>query len=478
MMTFINQFVSLILFVFSGLVIALATSQRVVEIFQLVTAGVVSQFRSPVRVTSQLWRRLSEGAPPITLMAPAYNEEMTIVESVRSLMNLQYPEFEVVVVNDGSTDGTLAKLIKAFDLKPVERTINPATPCAEIRGFYAAVHQPRLLVLDKVNGGKADALNAAINVARSPLVCAIDADSILEHDALLRAVQPFIEDPERTIAVGGAIRIANGCRIDHGRIMRVGLPANPWALVQTIEYLRVFLLARMAWSEVGVLTLISGAFGLFDRQALIRVKGFSHGTVGEDMELVIKLHRWFRERKRDYRIVFIPEPVCWTECPETLGDLGRQRQRWQRGALETFFKHADMIADLRYGRIGWLGMGQVLLTDVLDPIAQILGYVLLPILAMTGLLSWAYFNSFLAVSIGFGIAVSLGGLVLEEGQLRRVEHTRDLLLLVAVSVLENFGYRQLCTIWRIQGVYQYLSGATGWGSMTRRGFAVPRAGTA
>ena len=462
----------------SAVVIVVGTSQKLVELLQLVVAAVASRIRPPVRVTSQLWRRLSEGAPPITLMAPAYNEEMTIVESVRSLLNLHYPEFEVVVVNDGSKDRTLATLIEAFDLRPVERTVNPATPSAEIRGFYATVHQPRLLVLDKVNGGKADALNAATNVARSPLVCAIDADSLLEPDALLRAVQPFIDDPERTIAVGGAIRIANGCRIDHGRLMQVGLPKNPWALVQTIEYLRVFLLARLAWSQIGTLTLISGAFGLFDRQALIRVHGFSRNTVGEDMELVIKLHRWFRERKRDYRIVFIPEPVCWTECPEILGDLGRQRQRWQRGALETFFKHADMLIDPRYGRIGWLGMGQVLLSDVLDPVAQFLGYTLLPILAMTGLLSWSFFTSFIAVSIGFGVAVSLGSLVLEEGQLRRVERTRDLLLLVAVAVLENFGYRQLCTLWRIQGVYQYLSGAKGWGSMTRRGFAAPRVGAA
>lgn len=459
----------------SFLAISTSLIHNFIALAQLVLATIALRARPPVRVGSQLWRRFSDSAPPITLMVPAYNEQVTIVESVRSLLNLHYPEFEVVVVNDGSKDETLATLIATFELEGIERVFNRSTPSAEIRGFYASKTQPRLLVVDKVNGGKADALNVAINVARSPLVCTIDADSLLEPDALMRAVQPFIDDPERMIAVGGAIRIANGCQIDHGQLVRLGLPRNPLALLQTVEYLRAFLMARLAWSQLGALTIISGAFGLFDRQALIRVGGYSLGTVGEDMELVIKLHRWFRERRRAYRIVFIPEPLCWTEAPETLAVLSGQRKRWQRGALETFFKHADILGDRRYGRVGWIGMTHVMLTDVIDPTIQTIGYLLIPIFCGLGLLSWSYLAAFLAVDVGFGIAMSVGGLALEELQLRRVERIRDLLLLVLVSFLENLGYRQLCNLWRVQGSIQFLRGATGWGDMARRGFEVPRA---
>jgi cellulose synthase/poly-beta-1,6-N-acetylglucosamine synthase-like glycosyltransferase len=457
--------------VIGGAVVVLGVLQHLLHLAELGLATVSLWGRPTVRASSHLWRRYSDEAPAISVMAPAYNEALNIVESVRSLLNLAYPQFEVIVVNDGSTDATLEALIQAFDLRPTRRAYQNATPCAPIRGIYTAARQPRLVVVDKENGGKADALNAAINIARSPLVCTIDADSLLESDALLRAAQPFIEDPERMIAVGGSIRIANGCRINHGRLVSTGLPRNLLALFQTIEYLRAFLIARTASSRLDTLTIISGAFGLFDRQALLKVGGYSHGTVGEDMELVIKLHRWFRERRRPYRITFIPEPMCWTEAPESLAVLARQRQRWSRGSLETYVRHWRMTANSRYGAVGWIGMSRVLLTDVLGPLVEFLGYSLLPLLCIMGLLSWSYFAAFLAVSIGFGIAVSIGGLALAEAQLRRLEKTSDLVLLALVAVLENFGYRQLCMIWRVQGLWQFVIGDKSWGVMTRKGFA-------
>ena len=454
----------------SAIVVGLGGLQNLIQLAQLVLAGVTIGLRKPVGPAGQLWRRYSDGAPSITLMAPAYNEELTIVESVRSLLNLHYPEFEVVVVNDGSRDRTLEMLISAFQLTPTKHAFQQSLPTSSIRTIYTAADQPRLIVIDKANGGKADALNAAINIARSPLVCTIDADSILEPDALLRAVQPFIEDPERVIAVGGSIRIANGCRVDHGRLMDIGLPRNGLALIQTVEYLRAFLIARLASSELGAATIISGAFGLFDRQALLRVGGYSLGTVGEDMELVVKLHRWFRDNRRPYRMTFVPEPVCWTEVPETMAGLAGQRQRWQRGALETFFKHADMLATLRYGRVAGLGMTQVLVTDVLGPFAELMGYVLIPLLCAGGLLSWSYFVAFLAVSMGFGLAINVGGLALEEAVLWRVARSWDVLLLVAVAIVEIFGYRQLSNLWRVQGTWQFLRRKKGWGVMPRKGF--------
>jgi len=455
----------------SAAIVVVGLLQNVIQLIQLIMAMIALYFNPKVRLTSQLWRRFHESAPAISLMAPAYNEERTIVESVRSLLNQNYPQFEVIVVNDGSKDRTLALLKDEFDLKPIRRAYSVAVPCATIRGIYAAERQPRLIVVDKVNGGKADALNAAINIARSPLVCTIDADSLLEPGALLRAAQPFIEDPERTIAVGGSINIANGCRIENGQIITVAISRNVLALFQTVEYLRAFLMARLAWSQLNALTIISGAFGLFDRHAVIEVGGYSRDTVGEDMELVVKLHRWFRDRKRDYRIAYISEPVCWTEAPESLGDLARQRKRWQRGALETFVKHAGMLVHLRYGRVAALGMSQVLLTDVLGPTVELLGYLAIPTFCLLNLISWEFFAAFLCVSVGFGVAISVGGLVLEEAHSRRVGRASDLLVLLLFALLENFGYRQLSNLWRVQGTWQYLTGVKSWGGMTRKGFA-------
>lgn len=457
--------------VIAWLVIGAGAAQAAFHLWQLALAGrALSRFGAPVE-PAQLWRRYAETAPPITLLVPAYNEELTIVESIRSLLALQYPSFEVVVVNDGSGDRTLEVLKAAFELGPVERSYELIAPHAPIRGFYGTPHQPRLIVVDKENGGKADALNAALNLSRAPVVCSMDADSLLESDALLRAVRPFVDDPERVIAVGGTIRIVNGCEIQSGRVTRVGAPKNFLALLQTVEYLRAFLMARLAWSEAGCLLIISGAFGLFRRDAVMKVGGYSLNTVGEDMELVVKLHRHYRREKRPYRVAFMAEPVCWTEAPETLGVLGRQRARWHRGALETFVRHADMIGNPRYGRIGTLGFGYILLVDVLGPFIEAAGYLLIPAFWLLGILQTDYLYAFLAVSFGFGVVISVGALALEETVLRRFPDVETLGTLMAAAIVENFGYRQLNNIWRLVGTWQFVSGQHGWGAMTRRGFS-------
>ena len=437
---------------------------------QLVFAGIALGRRPPIPKASILWRRYAGEAPGIAVLAPAFNEEVTIVESVNSLLALHYPEVEVIVINDGSKDGTLDRVVSHFGLERVQRFHEMAVLHKPIRGLYASPRLPRLLVVDKENGGKSDALNAGINVARAPLFCSIDADSLLEPDALLRSVRPFIEEPLLTVAVGGTIRIANGSRIDAGQVSEVRLPKNFLALVQIVEYLRAFLMARLALSEMQALTVISGAFGLFQRQAALEVGGYSHGTVGEDMELVIKLHRLFRERGQPYRIDFIPEPVCWTEVPESLAVLGRQRARWQRGALETFFRHKKMLFNPRYGRIGFLGFGHVLVVDVMGPLVEVLGYVLVPLLWGLGLLAVDYLVAFLAVTFTFGIFVSVATLILEELELRRFPNARHLAILTAVAVAENFGYRQLANIWRVRGWWQFIRKQQGWGTMTRKGF--------
>jgi cellulose synthase/poly-beta-1,6-N-acetylglucosamine synthase-like glycosyltransferase len=454
-------------------VIATGLLQNAIYLVQLALAAASLIQTPPTPSGGLLWRRYADASPPIALLAPAYNEALTIAQSVRSLLSLQYPSFEVIVINDGSSDETLQVLIDTFGLKPIQRNHDLPIDHRPIRAIYGGEHQPRLIIVDKENGGKADALNAGINVSRAPIFCSMDADSLLEPDALLRAVRPFVEDPERTVAVGGTVRIANGCRIEHGRVLEVRPPRNLLALLQTVEYLRAFLMARLAWSRINALTIISGAFGLFRRNRVIEVGGYTRGTVGEDMELVVKLHRLMREKKLPYRVAFVPEPVCWTEAPEDLRVLGRQRARWHRGSLETFERHWDMMFKLRYGRIGVVGFGYIFLVDVLGPIVEFLGYILIPVFWAMGLLSIEYLLAFAAVTFTFGIFISVGSLALEETSLRRFPRAADLVLLTGVAVLENFGYRQLNNVWRLRGVWQYLRRSQSWGTMTRKGFGAP-----
>lgn len=452
-------------------VICVGLLQNLVYLGQLALAAAALIERPPTASTSLLWRRYADASPPIALLAPAYNEATTIAESVQSLLSLHYPSFEVIVINDGSRDTTLQVLIDTFELRPVQRHYELAITHQPIRAVYGAAHQPRLIVIDKENGGKADALNAGINVSRAPIFCSMDADSLLEPDALLRAVRPFVEDPERTVAVGGTVRVANGCRIADGRVLDVGLPRNLLALLQTVEYLRAFLMARLAWSRINTLTIISGAFGLFRRSRVVEVGGYTRGTVGEDMELVVKLHRLMRDKRLPYRIAFVPEPVCWTEVPENLRVLGRQRARWHRGALETFERHRDVLLKPRYGRVGVIGFGYILLVDVLGPVVDLIGYVLVPLFWVSGVLAVEYMLAFIAVSFTFGVVISVGALALEESELRRFPRARDLVILTLVAVLENFGYRQLNSLWRLRGIWQYLRRSQSWGTMTRKGFA-------
>ncbi len=418
----------------SWLVIGAGVAQNALYIFQLLLAYLTLRRRPPDPHDAAIWAEVSDVTMPIALLAPAFNEEATIVESVRSLLALHYPNFEVIVINDGSRDATLARLVEAFDLQPIDRAYEVAVPHKAVRGLYGSPRHRHLLVIDKENGGKSDALNAGINLSRAPLFCAVDADSLLESDALLRAVEPFIDDPARTVAVGGTIRIANGCSIEAGRIVSIGLPRRILPLFQTMEYLRAYLMARLAWSRLEALTLVSGAFGIFKRQAAVAVGGYSHGTIGEDGEIIVKIHRHFRELGQDYAIRFIPEPVCWTEAPESLRVLARQRIRWQRGALETFFKHRRMLLNPRYGRVGLLGFSHMLIVDVLGPPLEVLGYLLLPLFWWMGAIGWPFVAAFLAVTFAFGVFISVGSLILEEMELRRFPGWKPLLILTAAAV--------------------------------------------
>ncbi len=407
--------------------------------------------------------------PGITVVLPAFNESAGIVESVYSLLALRYPSYEVIVVNDGSTDDTMERLATAFDLVPAHRAVRSAIPTQPIKASYVSRRSPTVWVLDKANGGKADALNAGISAASCPYVCCVDADALIETDALLRVAAPILDDPDNVVATGGIVRIANGSTIDHGRVTGVRLPSNPLAVLQVLEYFRAFLIGRVGWTRLNALLIISGAFGLFQRQALEEVGGYATDTVGEDMELVVCLHRHFRAREIPYRIEFVADPVCWTEVPADLGSLSRQRRRWHRGLGQTLWRHRDATFNPRYGALGLLAMPYFVFLEFFGPVVETVGTALTIVAFIVGDLSGTSFVAFLVLAFLVAILLSIAALALEEFNFRRHQHTRDIVSLVFYTLLENLGYRQLNDLWRMIAFVDLVRRKQGWGAQQRRG---------
>lgn len=399
----------------------------------------------------------NEILPPVSLIVPAYEEETSIISSVIALMQLEYPEFEVVVVNDGSSDQTLQKLIEGCELQEFPEAYRKRIDTKPIRHMYRSRNYHRLRVVDKENGGKSDAINAAINVSRYPLVCVVDADSILQRDSLKRVVQPFVFD-NRTVASGGTVRIVNGCEFRDGFIVKPGAPKKILPLIQVVEYLRAFLFGRLGWSPINALLIISGAFGVFHKETLISIGGFRNDTIGEDMELVVRMHRILRKQKKPYRITFVPDPVCWTKAPEKLSILAHQRIRWQRGLCESLFLNFSLFMNPRAGAVGMLAFPFMLFFEWAGPLIEVFGLLVIILGFSFGYIDPVIFGLLLSVSIVFGMLLSLTALLLEEMSFHIYQKPRELFKLFLVSILENFGYRQLNTIWRLIGFSYWLFG--------------------
>jgi cellulose synthase/poly-beta-1,6-N-acetylglucosamine synthase-like glycosyltransferase len=444
------------------------------QYFALMVIGFWETLRVLREIQWQDERRLMQSpfTPPVSIIATAYNEQANIVESIRSLLTLHYPRFEVIVVNDGSTDRTLEILTESFALRHVPRSFEYLVPCRPIRGAYESTAFPNLIVVDKENGGcKADATNGGLNFAMYPLVCVLDADSVLDDNALLRTVLPFVQDPGRTVGTGGAVRIVNGCEVRAGRVRRVQLPWRFLPLVQIVEYLRSFLFGRMGWSRLNALPIISGAFGVFDRRLILKAGGYAKDSMGEDFEMVIRLHRYIGDHRLPYRLRFVPDPVCWTEVPETLRVLRRQRTRWHRGLFDTLLRHKKMVGNPRYGPVGLLSMPAFVLFELLGPVVELLGYVVVPISYFLGLLNTRHLVAFLAAAFLLSMLLSVFAVFLDDITFRRHPRARDLALLVLVSIIENIGYRQVTVWWRVRSFWEYWRGAGGWGQMERRGLS-------
>jgi cellulose synthase/poly-beta-1,6-N-acetylglucosamine synthase-like glycosyltransferase len=409
-------------------------------------------------------------APPLSILVPAYNEGPTIVDTVRALLALQYKALEVVVINDGSTDETLERLVAEFGLTRTPRVYWRQLRSLPVRGIYWSAHYPNLWVLDKTNGRKADAINAGINLARSPYVSVIDGDTIVEYGAILALMHAILPQWTHTVAAGGTVRIANGCQLAGTHAVQVGLPGNLLARAQVVEYLRSFLFGRVGWGELRSLLIVSGAFGVFRKDALVDIGGFRHDTVGEDMDVIVRLHRRGRETGRPHRIAFVPDPVCWTECPETLRGLRRQRERWHRGLGETLEHNRVMLCNPRFGRIGTLAIPYYTFFEYLGPLVETAGLVILPFGWALGLVNSKTLGLFLIASFLYGLILAVLALLMEELSFRRYREPAQLARLLLVAALETFVLRPMQVWWRLVALITWRGRAASWQSAPRKGF--------
>ena len=417
----------------------------------------------------------SDIAPHVSILAPAYNEGKNVVDNVRSLMSLNYVNLEIIIINDGSKDDTMQKLIANYQLRPVNFAINYQLACNEIRGVYKSDNKAfqKLIVIDKVNGGKADALNAGINISGSELIMSIDVDCIIESDAVLKMVKPFIEETDRkVIASGGVIRVANNCDVGIGKINKVRFPNKLIAGFQVLEYSRAFILGRMAWSKINGLLLISGAFGMFNKDLVIKVGGYNHNTVGEDMELVVRMRTFMHDNNLGkYIVSFIPDPLCWTEVPDTLNVLGRQRNRWTRGTMQTLFIHKKIFFNPKYQLLGMASYPYWFFFEWLAPIVEVFGLIYFAILVLSGLVSWTFFLTLTALVYSFAFMLTLFSILYEEATFNAYKRKTDILKMIALALLEPFIYHPMVVFWAIKGNISYLKGDNAWGKMDRTGFA-------
>ncbi len=413
-------------------------------------------------------------APSLSILAPAYNEENTILENVKSLMSLHYNNFEVIIVNDGSKDKTLETLIENFGLYKIPYAYNDKVPTKAVRGVYKSTIASwnKLVVVDKENGGKADAINVGINVSQYGIFACIDVDCIIEQDGLLKMIKPFLEHTEsRVIATGGVVRIANSCDVEDGKITKINLPDKFLPRVQVLEYFRAFLLGRMAWSRLDGLMLISGAFGFFDKEIAIIVGGYNHETVGEDMELTVRMRKYMEQQNKKYLVPFIPDPLCWTEAPESSKILSRQRNRWARGTIETLLMHKDIFFNPKYRTLGMLSYPYWLIFEWMAPIIEFLGISYFIILIITGNINWIFCISLLFLVYSFAIAHSLFSIIFEEYTYHQYKKPSDMFKLVLTSMIEPFAFHTRTVWWSVRGNYDLFTGAKkGWGEMTRAGF--------
>ncbi len=463
----LSDLVEIVVYVSAGWMILVTFLQLMV-----LTSAIVELRRIRLRDRHQVWRRVmaSPLAPRISVLVPAFNEEVSVCDTVQGLLALSYPNLEIVVINDGSPDRTVQVLAERFDLRPVYPVFQRLVDTATVKNLYLSSTEARLVVVDKFNGGKADSLNAGLNVASGELVCAIDADTLVATDALQLLVAPFM-DHDNVVAVGGTVRLTNDSQILASDVTNLVVPRRPLAALQVVEYIRSFIVGRLGWNPLGGNLIISGAFGLFNRQAVLDIGGYETSSIGEDMELIVRLRRQAYENRERARVEFLPDPVAWTEAPEDVRVLARQRNRWQRGLMDVLARHRRMIFNPRYGSAGMLALPYFLLVEFLAPLIEVVGLFVLVIGLFLGLIPWSVLWLVGAI-LGLGTAVTIFTLLFDEIAFGTYPKLRFRLALIGYAVLEQLFYRPLTLIWRLWGVQLFLRGRTEWGQQVRKGFTV------
>lgn len=447
------------------LYIIIVTITYIIQYF--IAAVAVRKYLKKLKSSSHSEYAKSQNIIPISIAVPAYGEEEIIISAINALLNLDYQTYEVVVVNDGSTDNTLQILIDEFNLKPVLLANRDLIKTEKVLGIYKNLDIPKLVLIDKENGGKADSTNAAINASKYPYVTVIDADTLLEKDSLARLAMPFIENKD-TVAVGGSIRVLNGAKVKNGEIIEANMPKSHLAGFQVLEYYRAYLLGRMVWDTMGSTLIISGAFGLFKKDVIVEIGGYTNEGVAEDMELIVRMHRKLREEKRNYRITYINDAVCWTQAPDNIIDLWNQRRRWHIGLMDTLFKNKQMLFNPKYGVHGMFTVPYFWLFEFLSSILLPLGYILVFLGYFTGTLDFQLFMCFVIFNILLGIALSLGAILLEQYAFGRYLKISQMLKISMYAILENFGYRQIMLLARIDAMVRYKKYKNSWHKNERK----------
>jgi cellulose synthase/poly-beta-1,6-N-acetylglucosamine synthase-like glycosyltransferase len=427
------------------------------------------------------YRELADSpvTPPVAVVIAAYNEEKTILDTVLCVLNLNYPEKEVIVVDDGSTDGTLDRLIERFRLKRMDLIYREDLKTGAPAAYYHNPTFPQLIVVSAEHGGKPHALNTGINMARSPYFCTVDADCVIEKDALLRLMAPVVHSREKVVVSGGIVRIANGCVLSEGRLLKVNLPKSWLELCQIVEYIRTFMFGRPGWNMLNATFIASGAFCILHRASVIGCGGFRDDTVTEDIDVIAALRRYLTQKKEKFLVVFTSDPICWTEAPRALRMLARQRRRWQLGMTQTLWANRDMIFNPKYGATGMLSMPFHLFFEVIGCVVEALGTVLIPLcLIILHTPLWIVLL-FLVLSIGYGTLLSMGSVVMEEITQGRYPKLRHVMILMLFTVIENVGYRQIVTFFRAAGVLQAFRGRrwNRWEVVEHHGVGTNGAGT-
>jgi cellulose synthase/poly-beta-1,6-N-acetylglucosamine synthase-like glycosyltransferase len=401
---------------------------------------------------------------PISILVPAYNEELTISDSVDSLLNLDYPVYEIVVINDGSKDNTAKYVIDKYNLKQVARPYKRSVPCKDLLSVFESETTPRIILVNKENGGKADALNMGINICSFPMFICMDADSVLKSDALSKIAESFLENDE-TIAAGGNIQISNNLVLKNGKVMSVGPLKKPTVIFQMLEYFRVFFASRVTLNQFNANLIISGAFGLYSKKAAVNVGGYTQSMIGEDMELIVKMHAFYRKNKLPYNITYVPDAICYTQAPEDLKTLKNQRRRWHMGMIQSLKNHMFMCLNPKYGAVGMVAFPYFICFELIAPFLDILGLLSIVISYFFGLLNTQFFLIYLIVYMGYSMIITWVSVLLDKFLFGSDLSAANVVKLLFFSILESVGFRQLMSLFRLSALFGKKRKQ--WGEMIR-----------